>query len=61
MCIRDRYRRGCYSCFGPSESANVASIVKRYRDMLDEESIVRLFRTFNAYAESFREVERVES
>jgi len=54
------YRRGCYSCFGPSESTNVASIVKRYRDMLDEESIVRLFRTFNAYAEPFREVKRIE-
>jgi coenzyme F420-reducing hydrogenase gamma subunit len=55
------YKRGCYSCFGPSESPNVISIINRYRnDMLDEDSIERMFKTFNAYAEPFREVRKIE-
>jgi sulfhydrogenase subunit delta len=48
--------RECYGCFGPSESANVVSLTGFYqsagtpRDRLD-----RLVRSFNGYAEPFRD------
>jgi coenzyme F420-reducing hydrogenase gamma subunit len=51
------YERGCYGCFGPSESPNVSgltAVMKRLK--VDESDIVRAFHTFNAYAEPFREV-----
>ncbi|MCX8011105.1 MAG: oxidoreductase [Ignavibacteria bacterium] len=49
------FNRGCYGCFGPSENANTTSIAKYIKeDGKPHEEIVRLFRTFNAYAESFR-------
>ncbi len=56
------YRRGCYSCFGPSESANIASLSKRFMELgVDKGSIVRMFRMFNAYAQQFKEIERLVS
>ncbi|MCA9771950.1 MAG: oxidoreductase, partial [Myxococcales bacterium] len=49
------YDRGCYGCFGPTETPNTASIA---RDLaakgMDDDAILRAFRTFNAYAEPFR-------
>ncbi|MDW8000821.1 MAG: hypothetical protein RMI32_07430 [Candidatus Nitrosocaldus sp.] len=55
------YRRGCYSCFGPSESVNIRSLSNRFRELgMDDGSIVRVFRMFNAYSQQFREVAREE-
>ncbi|MEM4284707.1 MAG: hypothetical protein QXS98_04830 [Candidatus Nitrosocaldus sp.] len=55
------YKRGCYSCFGPSESANIRALSKRFKDLgVDDGSIVRMFRMFNAYAQQFRDVCRRE-
>lgn len=50
------YHRGCYGCYGPSDSANVASLVTGLRDggMADGD-VVRVLRTFNAYADEFRD------
>jgi coenzyme F420-reducing hydrogenase gamma subunit len=51
------YNRGCYGCFGPAESANVAALAEWWRDLgVGDEDVVRALRTFNAYAPEFREV-----
>ncbi len=49
------YGRGCYSCFGPKETPNVAALGAWWsRHGLSDGEIVRAFRGFNAYAEAFR-------
>ena len=49
------YQRGCYGCFGPMESPNTASLASWMGRLgVQEDGIVRVFRTFNAYAEEFR-------
>jgi sulfhydrogenase subunit delta len=50
------YARGCYGCFGPMESPNVAALAHQWRALgADEAAIVRALRTFNANAPAFRE------
>jgi sulfhydrogenase subunit delta len=50
------YHRGCYGCFGPKEAANTAALSARFRQLgVSAADIVRFFRTFNAYAEPFRQ------
>ena len=50
------YNRGCYGCFGPMETPNTAALVPRLRDLgLTERGVERVFQTFNADAEPFRE------
>jgi coenzyme F420-reducing hydrogenase gamma subunit len=49
------YSRGCFGCFGPSDSANIGAL----RDQLirlgeSEANVARLFRTFNAWSWQFR-------
>lgn len=47
--------RGCYGCFGPAPSANVAALGERLcRTGVPRHDVVRLLRTFNAGAEAFR-------
>ncbi|HXF68779.1 MAG TPA: hypothetical protein VNK89_03145 [Thermoflexus sp.] len=50
------YRRGCYGCFGPMETPNPTSLGDWFlaRGMASAD-LVRLFRTFNAYAPAFKE------
>jgi len=49
------YNRGCYSCFGPQESQNTTSLSKWLEDNgMTKPDLIRAFRTYNAYAESFR-------
>jgi len=50
------YDRGCYGCYGPMESPNTASL-SRWWASLGESSrdIRRAYRTFNTYAQAFRE------
>lgn len=58
------YRRGCYGCFGPGEAPNMVALSARMGDFLgvDTSDIMRLFRTYNAAADPFRqESERHES
>jgi sulfhydrogenase subunit delta len=49
------YDRGCYGCFGPAETPNVASMSEAWKRLgAKDQEILRVFRTFNAGAESFR-------
>jgi sulfhydrogenase subunit delta len=49
------YNRGCFGCFGPKELPNTASLSSWWTTLgVDAPSILRAFRTFNAYAEPFR-------
>ena len=49
------FHRGCYGCFGPSESANVDALVTRLReDGMAERDVILALRTFTAWADEFR-------
>jgi sulfhydrogenase subunit delta len=49
------YNRGCYSCFGPKETPNTISMSHCLGEMgVKTDNIVRLFRSYNSYAEPFR-------
>lgn len=49
------YNRGCYACFGPKETANVASLSEWWEEMgVARRDIMRALRTYNAGAEPFR-------
>ena len=49
------YNRACFSCFGPKETPNMIAMSERFAKMgLKNDDIIRLYRTFNAYAEPFR-------
>jgi coenzyme F420-reducing hydrogenase gamma subunit len=53
------YARGCYGCFGPSESPNVAALAGQWRALgVDDAGIVRALNTFNTGADAFREGSR---
>jgi coenzyme F420-reducing hydrogenase gamma subunit len=47
------YDRGCYGCYGPKESPNTASLDAW--SGLEQPDLVRVYRTFNAGADAFRE------
>jgi coenzyme F420-reducing hydrogenase gamma subunit len=57
------YNRGCYGCFGPAESANLAALVDEWGRLgADEPTLIRALRTYNAYAPEFREAsEKLEA
>ena len=47
------YNRGCYGCYGPKETPNTASLDAW--SGLEEPDLVRVYRTFNAGAEPFKQ------
>ena len=50
------YHRACYGCYGPKDRPNMASLTSQFQQMgVSEADIVRMLRTFNAYAEPFRQ------
>jgi len=50
------YRRGCYGCFGPMETPNATSLGEWLQAHgTSPPNLVRLFRSFNAYAPPFQE------
>jgi len=50
------YDRGCYGCFGPSQSPNIGSLAGWWRQFgVSDFDLVRALRTFNGYAPEFRE------
>jgi sulfhydrogenase subunit delta len=50
-----RFNRGCYGCFGPSDSARPEPLIEVLRSSgLGETDLDRLLHTFNAWAEPFR-------
>ncbi len=49
------YDRGCYGCFGPKETPNAASLSAWLGELgMDAKALARVYRTFNANAEPFR-------
>ncbi|MGW5666157.1 NADH-quinone oxidoreductase subunit B family protein [Streptomyces sp. NPDC003758] len=51
------YGRGCYGCFGPSNSPNLRSMVRQLRhDGMSERDILRVFHTFNAASPEYAPV-----
>ena len=53
------FSRGCYGCFGPQDTPNTRSEADRLRALgMDEAEVLRVFRTFNAGAEPFRQESR---
>ncbi len=49
------YNRGCYGCYGPMEAANCDGLDQQFQAIgMPSDSIVRLFRNFNSYADAFR-------
>jgi sulfhydrogenase subunit delta len=53
------FARGCYGCFGPMETPNATALTDRLHAMgVDDASLVRLLRTFNADAPTFRSAAR---
>jgi coenzyme F420-reducing hydrogenase gamma subunit len=50
------YNRGCYGCFGPMETPNTDALIPLLRRLgRTELDVERVFQTFNANAEPFRE------
>jgi sulfhydrogenase subunit delta len=50
------YRRACYGCYGPAETPNLSALTAQLAQLqTTSESAVRLLRTFNAWAEPFRD------
>ena len=54
------FDRGCYGCFGPAESANIAALGEWWQNLgVTDADLVRALRTFNGYAPEFREASEV--
>jgi len=54
-----RFRRGCYACFGPKESANTAALTDAWKRLgADAGQLLRAYRSFHAHARPFREEAR---
>ncbi len=50
------FNRGCYGCFGPMETPNTEALVPLLRRLgMNDRNVERVFSTFNASAEPFRE------
>jgi sulfhydrogenase subunit delta len=50
------FNRGCYGCFGPSETPNIASLRDLWHSIgVADADLALALRTFNAYAPEFRE------
>lgn len=51
------YGRGCYACFGPSETSNAESLCAHCEKRgVAKPEIVRMLRGFNGYLEPFKQV-----
>jgi sulfhydrogenase subunit delta len=50
------FRRGCYGCFGPSEAPNTRALAAQWRRLgVPDPELRRVFQTFTAAAEPFRQ------
>ncbi len=51
------FNRGCYGCFGPAETPNTPSMVALLHETgMHDAQIERLFHTYNAWSQPFRDV-----
>ena len=49
------FHRGCYGCFGPQDTPNAPSLIRKIAALgVDAAGVARAFRTFNANAPAFR-------
>jgi len=50
------YRRGCFGCYGPMETPNPPALSQWFeqRLVMSDDDLVRMWRTYNAFAEPFR-------
>ncbi len=50
------YRRGCFGCYGPMETPNPPALSQWLDQQLavSDDDLVRMWRTYNAFAEPFR-------
>jgi coenzyme F420-reducing hydrogenase gamma subunit len=54
------YARGCYGCFGPKETPNTKSLSTWWSKLgSNDQDLVGVFRSFNAYSEPFRKESEV--
>ncbi|MGD0963267.1 MAG: oxidoreductase [Candidatus Acidiferrales bacterium] len=54
------YARGCYGCFGPKETPNTKSLSTWWSKLgANDQDLVGVFRSFNAYSEPFRKESEV--
>jgi coenzyme F420-reducing hydrogenase gamma subunit len=54
------YGRGCFGCFGPMESPNVASLGDWWKGLgVEDRDLVNALRGFSGYADAFREASDV--
>jgi sulfhydrogenase subunit delta len=50
------YDRGCYGCFGPMETPNTPALTAQLKILgVPDQGLTRVYRTFNAGAEPFKE------
>lgn len=50
------FNRGCYGCYGPMETPNTAALARQWQTLgASARDLHRVFRTFNAAAEPFRQ------
>ena len=54
--ICPKFHRGCYGCFGPMETPNIAALCAHFEERLGvtKSQLVRLLRGFNGYLEPFK-------
>ncbi len=51
------FDRGCFGCYGPADTVNTVAFVNRLRSIpMDDASIGRVFKTFNAAAPDWQQV-----
>jgi coenzyme F420-reducing hydrogenase gamma subunit len=55
------FDRGCFGCFGPADTVNAHSLVRRLRVGTSSKDITRMFHTFTTEAPGFRGVVADES
>jgi sulfhydrogenase subunit delta len=49
------FARGCFGCYGPKETTNTSSLAAWLKSQgTSTDAVIRLFRSYNAYAEPFR-------
>ena len=50
------YNRGCYGCYGPKETPNTNAFANWCKSKgIQDQELVRMFRSFNALSDSFKE------
>jgi sulfhydrogenase subunit delta len=55
------YRRGCFGCYGPMESASTSAIAKRFEELgISASQRMRLFRSFSAGSPEFHNESRIQ-